>query len=463
MYFRVLSLQAVLHKVINRCRKSRFSAPQNTNKMTSKNWLALPLVLLSFTLYARDAHAANITAASCSAADVQAAINSASSGDTVQTPSSACSVTWTAQVVIPSTKGITLDCRNNATITTGIGTQYTAALLISPNASASTRVTNCAWVFNTPASTGYSIQTQGCGGLASCGGTKTAPFRIDHNTFTLGSNATSIQSYGNAPALIDHNTFTAPSGSEEIHNSGMGASDASGWTDSVTPGSPLMYYVEDNTFNNTGTGVILSAMQNYNGARTVFRHNTLNFSQIDVHGTPGMIGGRWYEIYSNTFQANGLNQCCYGAIRGGSGVVWGNHQATAPPLNGPAGFSFFEEDTGSWPLAYQVGSGINGGANQHNTCAGGTLNSSPAYVWGNDAGISVGGGSGVQMGRDVFSSANQPASLLRQQISGDTCATTYNYAPFTYPYPLDANGLPNPNGTSAQQPASPTNLSATVQ
>jgi hypothetical protein len=44
-----------------------------------------------------------------------------------------------------------------------------------------------------------------------------------------------------------------------------------------------------------------SAVQSYNGARTVFRHNSLDFSQVDQHGTNGNIGARWWEIYDNTF------------------------------------------------------------------------------------------------------------------------------------------------------------------
>lgn len=47
---------------------------------------------------------ATINAASCSQGDVQAAIDSASDGDTVNVPAGSCS--WTSSVVIPNSKGI---------------------------------------------------------------------------------------------------------------------------------------------------------------------------------------------------------------------------------------------------------------------------------------------------------------------------------------------------------------------
>ena len=55
-----------------------------------------------------------------------------------------------------------------------------------------------------------------------------------------------------------------------------------------------------------------------------------------------------------------------------------------------------------------------------------------------DAIIGVGSStpSMVGQGRDYIVSASKPAVMVRQQLSSDTCATTYNYAPYTYPHPL---------------------------
>ena len=117
-----------------------------------------------------------------------------------------------------------------------------------------------------------------------------------------------VKFFGGGPALVDHCEFIAGSASEIIHNEAYGAdmsSKAKGWSNNVTPGSADAVYIEDCTFSKSpyqdqyfwGT----SALQSYYGGRTVFRHNVCNFAQVDQHGTPGMIGARWFEIYENTF------------------------------------------------------------------------------------------------------------------------------------------------------------------
>ncbi len=404
-------------------------------------------VLVSTLVWMRPARADTIDAASCSQADVQSAIDAAANGDTVSVPAGTCS--WSA-LSIPSSKGMTLaGAGGDATTIDGVG-----AVSVSSNATTSTRVTGFSFT---------GIGTSNDGDVAAFGSIASAPYRIDHNAFTNNGQSVFITVGGNGPGLIDHNTFTGGGASEIIHNVGMGPTDDSGWTDDVTPGGPEMVFIEDNVFNNTDTTYIYSAVQSYYGARTVFRYNVLSFAQVDQHGTAGMIGARWFEIYENTFQPNGLNQCCYGGIRAGSGLVFDNHVVGAPQW-GPAGFDFYEEDTGAWPLAYQVGSGINGHTDQHSTC---TLakNSSPVYLWGNDPNIEIGSQTAAKVveGRDYIVSATKPATLSVQQKSSDTCASTISYEPYTYPHPLaggvsvdgggagggSGGGSPDASGTGA--------------
>ena len=219
------------------------------------------------------------------------------------------------------------------------------------------------------------------------------------------------------------------------------------------PGGAKMVFIEDNTFTldinnpkvNTSPPYYFwgaSAVQSYYGARTVFRHNTLNNMQVDQHGTHGMVGARWWEIYENTFfTGNGSAQCCYMAIRAGSGVIFNNHHTGTNGADGT--ISLFEEDTG-YPALYQIGRGIN-------------QSNSPAYVWGNDADMRVGSGSSnVVEGRDFFDS--KPSIFVRAELGSDTSATTYSYTPYTYPHPLQ-NGQP-PTQTQINPP---TGLTAMVQ
>ena len=80
--------------------------------------------------------------------------------------------------------------------------------------------------------------------------------------------------------------------------------------------------MEDNTFNN-GFANDLN-----NGGRLVFRHNTLNLSEFQVHEMEDRNRApRAWEIYDNTFACNPSQTDCGSSaifVRGGTGLVWGN-------------------------------------------------------------------------------------------------------------------------------------------
>jgi hypothetical protein len=292
-------------------------------------------VLLFVAVCCGSADAATHQVPSCTRADVQAAINAAASGDTVVLPSP-CVATWTSPVVIPSTKGITLN-GNGATVTGGIQ--------ITPHASVSTRVTGFTFTSNTDV-----FETFGTSLSAG-------RWRFDHNTLT--GSGTSLLDLGPSPGVLDHNRFTSLGGStapEFIHIWGWSAGSTVGWSNDHLPGSDEAIYIEDNEFTVRQPATYDSWIQSYYGARVVLRYNTIAAS-IDAHGTAGMVGARWWEIYGNTFigQSYGVNN------RAGSGVVFNN--------TGVGQISFCEEDSG-YPAAYQIGRGKNQALY-------------PAYVFGN--------------------------------------------------------------------------------
>jgi hypothetical protein len=386
--------------------------PRGLQKWSPTKIHAIIALVLLWCLPAR---ASTITAATCNLADVQNAVNSAVDGDTVVTPGP-CTVSWAGTVTVH--KGITVNGRGNTTISSS------HAFDLQSSAAASARITGFTF------SSGGDLNN---GNVKGSGSAANATYRIDHNTFPTAG--TVIAAWSNAPGLIDHNTFAEGGGTESIHNFGQGAGSTSGWTDDVIPGGSLMVFIEDNTFTNTDPTIVAAAVQSYYGAKTVFRHNTTVFAHVDQHGTPGSVGARWWEVYENTFNTPGTAMSEYITMRGGTGVVFNNHHTG----NNPSFYHsivFKEEDTGTWPLSFQVGSGINGQTDGHNTCAGGTINSSPAYIWGNDADMIVSPQSSVQMNRDLFSSASQPTTLLRFEQAADSCSTTYSYTPYPYPHPL---------------------------
>jgi hypothetical protein len=358
-----------------------------------------------FSLVCVEANAAVVIAVNCTSAAVQNAINAASSGDTVQLPGS-CSATWSTAVSIPNTKGLVLN-GNGATIA------RSGSLLISlsVNNSAPSRITGFAFTDPNSSSVGYFVTVGG-------GNETSAKFRIDHCTFTGLNGGVHIRISDSAYGVIDHNTFTWSNGIEVIHNEGYGSSSTAGWTNDVFPGSASAVYIEDNTFINQTSGNPAyfrgaSAVQAYYGARTVIRHNAMTMAHVDQHGTAGMIGARWWEIYDNTFNIvpNG-NQSDYMRLRAGSGVIFNNHAVGSENL-GSGVIELLEEDTG-YPALYQVGRGKNQVLD-------------PAYVWNNDSDMPVGSGSSnVQEGRDYF--------LLPKP----------GYIPYTYPHPLATQGMVPP-------------------
>jgi hypothetical protein len=255
---------------------------------------------------------------------------------------------------------------------------------------------------------------------------------------------------GNGPGLIKDNTFKGGAASEYIHNLGAGAGNPAGWADDVLPGSSAMVFIEDNTCNTyvSGSSPFSSFVEAFYGARTVVRHNTLNFCQVDQHGTCGNIYARWWEIYSNQFNPLGLNQSNFAALRGGSGLFYSNNETGSN--TGTGSIELTEDCTsGGYPITDQVGRGI-------------SQNSSPAYVWGNTGTMPVSSGNPtyVQIGAstgacahspcDVVSTSSQP-TLTRCQSAADVsagCPVTYTYTPFTYPDPLQG-GAVNPVSSPA--------------
>lgn len=362
--------------------------------------MKLSLAILSLWL-AGSLQAATLSS-NGSSSDVSAKIGQANPGDIITIPAGSFS-DWNVNV----NKGITLKGAGNASIVRG---KATTAVLTVTNTSGLARIT----------------------GIKFDGGTTQSVMLIARN---------------GGKGLIDHCEFVSGSASEMIHNEAYGPDPrpGPGWTNNVTPGSDDALYIEDCTFSKNplqdqyfwGT----SAVQNYYGSRTVFRHNTCNYCQIDVHGTQGMVGGRWFEIYDNVFTipASGGNQSDFIVLRGGSGVVYGN-TVTGGPNSGAGNINLYDENGGSSPL--YLGRGW-------------SQNPSPVYLWNVDPKMHVGSGSNVQSGRDYFVSASEPASMKVWQQSSQNANSTYAYTALAYPHPGQGGGggpTPSPTPTPGPTP-----------
>jgi len=372
--------------------------------------------------------AATYKAASCSQSAVQTAIDSATNGDTVTVPAGSC--TWTSIVNIGS-KAITLQGAGigQTNITHNVSGSQVQLIQFSQHSTSSTRITGFSFLNGS-----YDHRFIGCSGDQRY---LSAPMRIDNNTFTASASPAILLDLFSCRGLIDHNALTASNNSEMIHNWGAGTA---GWSADVTPGSTNALYVESNTFNNgtSGDWGAQSAIQSYDAARIVVRYNTFNDSQVDTHGGSN-IGTRWFEFYENTFNTKFTSWEQSFDIRAGSGVIYNNHKTGV--TNNPAIMLRYECRSGD--AGYRVGEGLN------------RAHWSPVYVWGNDASLPVASATGsecssesIQSGVNFISSSSKPSSMKRLQQSTENASTTYSYVPFTYPFPLDANGLPKTSGTT---------------
>jgi hypothetical protein len=296
-----------------------------------KKFAVCALILVA-SVTPRDASAATVTAASCSSADVQTALNRAASGDTVVIPAGTCSwttgVTWTAPPNVtlqgagsPSTYG-----NNDATVIVDEinRTGYDASLLnIDISGTGKFRMTGITFRGSgNPATYSYN-------GAVRIGGA-TQQMRLDHLHFQAIVH-TALLIAGQMYGVIDHNVFDLYSGTGVRFYGGSwgGAAEGDGsWADATTLGSNRFIFIEDNLINApTGYGAV---QDSYQGSRFVIRYNKILNAGMQTHPTGGSgraRGTRAFEIYQNTFTSSVTNFNVF-FLSSGTGVVWGNSAPT---------------------------------------------------------------------------------------------------------------------------------------
>jgi hypothetical protein len=307
-------------------------------------WLLFMFLLSAFC--SRSGRAQTINAPTCSASDVQTALNSVKAdGTTVVIPAGNC--TWTNAVSYNQVFSTTIQGQSTTAGSCAPGGSCTAtdSTVITDNL---TRPVGCgtgdgsAFVLNTAATktlrlTGitmrYSSNATCVGSVAISGsGHQT---RIDHNHFN-GVSYVAVGTYGFTWGVIDHNLFDLPNGTwnaikfhEDHWNNGdsIGAGDAS-WADTTTFGSNRAIYVENNFFS-IGPGAAGYADDCTQGGRFVWRHNVMTNAELQTHPTGGgqrHRGCRSAEIYSNAFTGTGGAGADFIGyfFSSGTALIWGN-------------------------------------------------------------------------------------------------------------------------------------------
>lgn len=382
-----------------------------------------------------------IQSASCSRADVQAAINQAQDGDTVLVPAGEC--TWNSEVSIQN-KTITLIGAGSGAGGTKIiygGTNHGLLDIDAENKTGKMEVTGF-WFYGGDSDywSGTAIQFSGPKSWKN--------LRIHHNTFENNKQWTMV-GYAGSHGLIDNNTFKG-----EAHGIVFWGDDTEDWETPLYLGTADFFFVEDNLFDwDDWYGVTGAACMDMNsGGRVVFRHNTIKYGFWETHdkarhGTAASANA--YEIYNNSFWTNttkwkGLD------ISAGTGVVWGNnfigggtwetdwsvpigamdYKSFDPrglmPCDGNDPADQNVPGEAGWRCQYQIGTQGEGA----------TAYSYTLYVWSNynnttlvgmvcTHGCEVNGRPHLLEGRDFINNGTTPKP---------------GYTPYSYPHPLQQGG-----------------------
>lgn len=273
--------------------------------------------LVIFLLLAGSVQATTWPAADCTSTQVNAAISSASVGDTVTVPACAAglNISWGASAVVVN-KGINII---GQTVCTGSGDPnggtsgvvsctdntnifLTGEAAFQPNGTTSNPISVSGFTF-----IGTTVTSlQGLVVPANLAAHNVG-FRIHHNHFKMTvPNSRTLEAYG--AGLIDHNFF------EDAVTSGLAADPLdfigssndhgyAGWNDTTNMGTTEAVYVEANYYAITGAASINTEgfFDAYEGAKVVIRFNTIGGEIGGTHGTDSGFFRSvvYFECYGN--------------------------------------------------------------------------------------------------------------------------------------------------------------------
>ncbi len=349
-------------------------------------------ILMALVAYALTgpAQGATINAASCSSANVNSAITSAATGDTVAVPAGTCA--WSG-VTIPNNKKLTLK---------GAGIGQTVITGLPSIGSSGSRVTGFTFQNGTTQIYGYG-------------------FRFDHNRVTSSTwtDCIKVRDYAATvtqmpSGLIDNNQFVNcrinAEGSPYMYSDDQMANQGRLWALPSVLGTQNTVYLEQNTFELTYSGNFNFVDANYGGS-FVARYNILyDGGFLETHSPQEQTnrGGKSFEVYGNIYnvrnnysQTGGMSE----RWRAGTGVHFfnsyvGSWASMGIPLdavrsyaansvttkcNGSSPWDGNQDSTG-WPCRDQIGRGPDNPRWIANPAGAYTQVSMPAYFFGNRAG-----------------------------------------------------------------------------
>jgi hypothetical protein len=347
------------------------------------------------------AQPAEIIAASCSVADIQAAVDRLPEGGVVRIPAGEVEAIGTIRL----TGGLSL-----------IGAGWDQTKLYRGPASDMMKGGS---VISADGANGKPIRISGlnlvgfldpvsAGADNGIGISNATDFRVAHCRFQrFGSAGISVG--GKLRGVVDHCLFVDIF-KKPINNLGYGVvvGGTGEWRDDLVPGSGDSVFVEDSEF--TGCR---HAIASNGGARYVFRHNYIHANvvaqAVDCHGTGygSKHGTQWIEVYENLIEKPaGGYLAMY--LRGGGGVVFHN---TIRNYFGGIGVTLDADPKEDWTRPYPIPNQIGNMWLWENT-----LNGQAILPF-----IPPRSANHIQLDRDYFT----------KPMPG--------YTPFQYPHPLNSD------------------------
>jgi hypothetical protein len=428
---------------------------------------ALPALLFLLTLGA--AQAATITATTGNASDVQSALNSAKSGDTVIIPNG--TYAWNQQVTNPNSTAVHIQAQSlgGVTITRSYLSGHMLSLSASPNGNV--ELSGIHFVDQSDTTTNQSTFTvnvyQNVYDLSS------QPVLIHDCSFETGF-CYALQFVGNGGIVWNCSfaTFSDQLGGITFVNS---SKDDSFWNQPTSigmsgdPTGTLNTYVEDCSFYDAS--VVMSNFDD--NSRVVWRHNLMSNAAMQCHGQETSVwGSRHWEVYGNNFvystsgtafggDAYPIQLNCWFNIRGGTGVITGNSIPAIGYGKNQIQMSVYSIYQGAqipcqvgYPAAHQVGQSWSASSSQTfgNPVVprdGTGAITDPIYIWGN-TGTATTDVNYIALNRltDQCGTGQDIANYVQQGRDYITSSARPGWAPYTYPHSLRTKAV-GPTGSSS--------------
>lgn len=433
------------------------------------------LLIVFFGLFglAKSSQGATIIAASCSQADVQTAVDSASDGDVVAMPAGNC--TWAARGGSGAGSKNGLYINNKQIYLKGAGKNLT---VITDGTTSSDW--NAGLIYIT-GSKNFEISDftitghvyHGISAYISARDWKIHDMKLVGKT---NQKLTGIYIEGINNGTPYGIVYKCEFIDSKVDYMGRGTAD---WLTDSPLGTANTNFIEDCTFSRTADDSGLAVDSN-NGGRWVVRHNTFDDTHVFAHalGTAPR-GSRFYEIYNNVFRAMLFNDNGWIGINSGSAVVYNNEVR----VNTGKTFWYFDIElqyerscpygTGSGFVDYGTGYDwhtnylCDGSYASDGNLGGGypcrdqpgrgkdlgvypsAQTDYPVYIWSNYKYSGLTGDNGKTLvGGHVYNSEVPPPqgcanAAVQTQINRDWYESELSYTPYPYPHPLRAEAMPD--------------------